>query len=242
MKTTPVTGSTSRLFSLASGLLLLLGAACTELPAPAPSPVPPASNTPQGIVNFAAVVARVEPVAEQVCRQRAKPGTNCNFLIYVDNDPKKPPNAFQTRDKAGRPQIGMTIALIKMMRNNDELAFVLGHEASHHVLGHIDQTVEQAVAGAIVGGILATISGGDQAAVEVAQRTGATLGARRYSKNFELEADSLGTVIAFRSGFDPLRGAEFFTRLPDPGNAFLGSHPPNSARIATVRKTAASLQ
>jgi hypothetical protein len=32
------------------------------------------------------------------------------------------------------------------------------------------------------------------------------VGARRYSKAFELEADALGTVIAARAGYDPLRG------------------------------------
>lgn len=41
--------------------------------------------------------------------------------------------------------------------------------------------------------------------------------------------------------YDPLRGAEFFTRIPDPGNRFLGTHPPNAARLETVRRTAAAL-
>ncbi|MGB0799102.1 MAG: peptidase M48, partial [Planktomarina sp.] len=30
-------------------------------------------------------------------------------------------------------------------------------------------------------------------------------------------------------------GAAYFTRIPDPGNRFLGTHPPNGARITTVR-------
>ncbi|HAB36898.1 MAG TPA: peptidase M48, partial [Rhodobacteraceae bacterium] len=33
----------------------------------------------------------------------------------------------------------------------------------------------------------------------------------------------------------------FFNRIPDPGNRFLGTHPPNSQRIATVERTAAGL-
>ena len=57
----------------------------------------------------------------------------------------------------------------------------------------------------------------------------------------ELEADALGTIIAHEAGFDPLRGAAFFERIPDPGNQFLGTHPPNAARIETVRRVAASL-
>ena len=88
---------------------------------------------------------------------------------------------------------------------------------------------------------LATLSGGGSDAVRNAQRLGAQVGARTYSKEFELEADALGTIITSRAGYDPLRGAEFFTRIPDPGDKFLGTHPPNAERIATVRRTAAGL-
>ena len=54
-------------------------------------------------------------------------------------------------------------------------------------------------------------------------------------------ADKLGTIITHKAGYNPVRGAEFFTRIADPGNRFLGTHPPNAARIDTVRQTAATL-
>ena len=38
------------------------------------------------------------------------------------------------------------------------------------------------------------------------------------------------------AGYDPVRGAAYFTRIPDPGNKFLGTHPPNASRIETVRQ------
>ena len=79
-------------------------------------------------------------------------------------------------------------------------------------------------------------------AINQAQRLGAAVGARRYSQDFELEADRLGTEIAFDAGFDPERGALFFDRLPDPGNTFLGSHPPNAAREQAVEETLARLR
>ncbi|MDZ4136092.1 MAG: M48 family metalloprotease, partial [Paracoccaceae bacterium] len=68
------------------------------------------------------------------------------------------------------------------------------------------------------------------------------VGARRYSKGFELEADALGAEIALRAGLDPVRGAQFFARIPDPGDAFLGTHPPNADRMATVRAAVAHLR
>ncbi|MEL7094470.1 MAG: M48 family metalloprotease, partial [Pseudomonadota bacterium] len=78
-------------------------------------------------------------------------------------------------------------------------------------------------------------------AVQSAANVGATVGARTYSKDFELEADATGTVIAKQAGYNPVRGAEYFNRIPDPGDVFLGTHPPNAQRVAIVKKTAAGL-
>ncbi|QFT59018.1 Peptidase family M48 [Sulfitobacter sp. THAF37] len=214
----------------------------TPLPAPnGPAPTPSVRmSSDQAARSFVQVVQTVEPVAEQECRARTT-GVNCDFNIAVDDRPGQPANAFQTLDKQGRPVIFFTLGLIADARNADELAFVLGHEAAHHIAGHINRQQQNAVAGAVIFAGLATLSGGNAEAVQNAQRLGAEVGARRYSKDFELEADQLGTIITARAGYDPLRGAEFFTRIPDPGDKFLGTHPPNAARIAVVRRTVAGL-
>jgi predicted Zn-dependent protease len=115
----------------------------------------------------------------------------------------------------------------------------MGHETAHHILGHIPMTQENATTGALVAGVLAAIGGADEATIRSAQDIGATVGARRFSKDFELQADALGARIALEAGFDPLAGAAFFTRLPDPGDRFLGSHPPNAERLAVVRRAVA---
>lgn len=231
------------LIALTFGLL----AACDVVVAtPGPAPAARAPETAvrrdasRSVENFVAVVRRVEPVAEQVCRQRLRRG-DCDLRIVVDNRPGAPPNAFQTLDRSGRPVIGFTLALIADARNQDELAFILGHEAAHHIEGHIPQTQRSAQQGALVGGLLGVLGGFDDQGVDTITRIGASVGARRFSKEFELDADVLGTVIAARAGYDPVRGAEFFSRIPDPGDRFLGTHPPNADRIAAVRRTAAGL-
>ena len=225
-------------------------AGCAEtvvLPAPEAAPLSaqlrlaPQLPPREAAANFVTAVERVEPVAETFCRAHTR-SLPCDFRIVIDDRPGQPPNAFQTLDRAGRPVIGMTLPLIAGARNVDEIAFVVGHEAAHHILGHIPQQQDSAAAGAILAGVLATLGGADDAAVRAAQDAGATLGARRYSQAFELQADALGTEIAFRAGFDPERGARFFDRLGDPGNRFLGTHPPNAARKATVQRVAASLR
>lgn len=227
-------------------LLATLGG-CTVAPMPQPQkpqtpvaqPAPQASRAPAGPASFKAVASRVEPVAERICLQNGV--ANCDFLIILDNRPGVAPNAYQTLDDYGRPVLIVTGPLLREMRNADELAFVLGHEAAHHIAGHIPKTQQSAVLGAVLLGTVAGMGGGNAAAIEAAQNIGASVGSRTFSKSFELEADSLGTVIAWNAGYDPVRGADFFARIPDPGDQFLGSHPPNADRQKVVQATAAKL-
>ncbi|MBA3909731.1 MAG: peptidase M48 [Rhodobacter sp.] len=229
-------------FPLIAALVLLLGGCVTTFPAPPDAaPAQPSGQQPAhtAALTFLQVVAAVEPVAEDVCRRRGVART-CDFRIVVDDRPGQPPNAFQTVDSRGRPVVGFTLALIADARNADELAFVLGHEAAHHIAGHIPRRHDQAKAGALLAGVLAQVNGLSPEEVREAQNLGAEVAARSYSKEFELEADALGAEIALIAGYDPILGTGFFDRLPDPGDRFLGSHPPNAQRkaqvVATVRR------
>lgn len=225
-------------------LLLALGGCVASYPAPPALPPAPAGQVQPARAaaeTFLTVLGRVEPVAESFCRQRSV-SANCDFRIVVDDRPGQPPNAFQTLDRTGRPVIGFTLALIADARNPDELAFVLGHEAAHHIAGHIPKRNDQALSGALLAGVLAQASGLSPDEIRAAQNMGAEVAARSYSKEFELEADALGAEIAFAAGYDPVRGSGFFDRLPDPGDKFLGSHPPNAQRKALVVATVRRLQ
>ncbi|MCB1398664.1 MAG: M48 family metallopeptidase [Rhodobacteraceae bacterium] len=225
-------------------------AACEVAPAPS---TPPASARVQAAApgallepeaaaqNFIAVVRRMEPQIEAACNTRAR-GQNCDYQIVVDDRPGQSPNAFQTVDAGGRPVIGFNLALISEARNADELAFVMGHEAAHHIAGHIPRKQQDAMAGAMILGALAAASGADTGVIRSAQDIGATVGGRAKAKDYELEADRLGTVLTWEAGYDPLRGAQFFARIPDPGRTVLGSHPANALRIDIVRQTVADLR
>ena len=224
-----------------SAIALTFLAACnldTEPDAgPALEPLPMVKRTghPQGVADFRAVVARVEPVAERTCREM-RPRENCDFKIVIDPDADLPPNAYQTLDETGHPVIGFTRALLGEMMNRDELAFALSHEAAHHIEGHIPQAQVSAQTGALIGVVIGSLAGLDQGGVEVAQNIGGTVGARRFSKGFELEADALGARIAQRAGYNPRRGVLYFQDTADPGDRFLGTHPPNADRIRVVHR------
>lgn len=229
--------------------LVVLVAACDEAITTTAAPSAPASvdatqtlrTAQQSARAFVQVTRQLEPVAERECRARTR-AVNCDFRIIVDDRPDQPPNAYQTLDENKRPIIAFTPGLIVQARNADELAFVMGHEAAHHIEGHIARQRQNAAAGAVIFAGLATLGGATAQGVETATELGAQVGARSYSKDFELEADALGTIITHRAGYDPVKGAEFFRRIPDPGNKFLGTHPPNAARIEIVRRTAATLK
>ncbi len=224
-------------------IALLLVAACGGPTAPplTPEAAERRVEAERAVTTFIEVVRQVEPVAERECRARTQ-DTDCNFQILVDDRPGQPPNAFQTVDRRGRPAIIFTVSLIADARNADELAFILGHEAAHHIAGHIELVEASAEIGALVLGGLAQAAGQTRREVNEAAQLGAEVGARRFAKEFELEADRLGTVIAASAGYDPLRGAQFFARIPDPGDEFLGTHPPNAARQDAVRQTVEAIR
>jgi predicted Zn-dependent protease len=234
--------------SITLALMMALGA-CTPMVVDQPrealaiqSTIAPAQlSQRQAIENFNIAVARIEPVAEQMCRQR-NPRQNCDFQIVIDDRANQPVNAYQTLDRNGRPIIAFTVPLIADARNSDEIAFVMAHEAAHHIEGHIARQQTNAVVGAaLIGGLAGVFGATDQSTIDAATRLGASVGARTYSKDFELEADALGTRIAAAAGFDPLNGAQFFFRIPDPGDRFLGTHPANADRLRTVQRVASGL-
>lgn len=223
-----------RAFLLTFGLLLMAG--CVET-SPTQFSADTATN---GVVNFADVSRRVEAVAERECRARLR-GVNCDFVVLIETDPRAGLNAFQTIDRNGRPIILVTTELIEAVRNPDELALVIGHEAAHHIWQHIPEQMDAARRGALVFGVIAQLGGADEAAVQEAAQMGAAVGVQRYSQEHELEADQLGTIIAAGAGYDPILGSRFFNRLPDPGNRLYSSHPPNAQRQAMIRRTAEAL-
>lgn len=223
-----------------SGCVETTGSAVSTAPSGPTTRSPAVASSDPAVQRYNRVLARMESVSERSCQRRVRSGVNCDFKVVLETDPDKPANAYQSLERDGRPVITFTVALLKDMQNDHEAAFVFGHEAAHHIAGHIPQMQQTATLGAVVGGGLAVLLGGSQSAVDLGTNLGGTVGARAYSKDHELEADALGARITHDAGYDPVIGAAFFERIPDPGNVFLGTHPPNAERIATVRRAAAN--
>lgn len=100
--------------------------------------------------------------------------------------------------------------LIDEAESEDELAFVLGHELGHSLLKHASRrAADTSTTLANLAEIVAALGGGStkDGAEAIAQALTAS-----YSQDDEREADALAVAISRRAGFDPLRGADFFTR------------------------------
>ncbi len=223
-------------------IIFLLLASCTAVETPNLStsrPAPTATRSPQQAVDaYLRVGSRIERVAEQVCRQKnpSRPSTYCDFQLKVDTSETNVPNAFQTIGQDGRPIIAFNIAMLATVQNDDEIAFILGHEAGHQIANHLVRTNTNANLGALLLGGLLAASGADATSIQEAQNIGGSIGARAYSQSHELEADVLGTYVAEMAGYNPGIGARSFARFAG-GGGFLSTHPPSQQRIAAVNRT-----
>ena len=167
-------------------LLLLFLAACDVVVSPAPTgPTGDGEalvrSPAQATASFRRSVGRIEPIAEQICRDqnRAFPPIACDFDFRITADPRLGKNAFQTIDRSGRPRVTFTLSLLQSLRNDDEVAFILGHETSHQIARHIQKsTAQQRIGAALLGGLVASTGQASSLDVNRAANLGAMIGSR----------------------------------------------------------------
>lgn len=232
-------------------IVFCLLTACVAVPPsqnPTPQQGPQAQQIPtqrvsrssqQLVENYQRIGRQIEAVAEPLCRQKnpTRPAKYCDFQVRIDTSRTNAPNAFQTIGKDGRPIIAFNIPMLATVKNNHEIAFILGHEAGHQISSHIVQASTNANIGALVLGGIFALSGASASSVVEAQNLGGTIGARAYSQTHELEADVVGTYVAHLAGYDPVIGARSFSRIGAGGGGFLSTHPPTNQRMQTVQRT-----
>jgi len=203
-----------------------------------PTNVAPAGNrsVAQGEDLMRQVAQRVEPIAENTCRiETGQSGDYCDFRFQIAAGDQ--PNAFQTFQD-GHPIIVFNEAMLRTVRNANEVAFIMSHEAGHHIAGHLQRKQQQAGLAGLAGAlVLGSLGGNAQAGADIGQQ----IGGRAYSQSFELEADVLGTYIAELAGYDPVDGAASFARFAGSSSA-LASHPPGAQRYGTVVATAQRIE
>jgi beta-barrel assembly-enhancing protease len=140
--------------------------------------------------------------------------------------------------------------MIQAARNEGEVASVMAHELSHVALRHGSAQATKSTKyeiGALAGAVIGAIIGGNVGGV-VAQGTQFGLGTAflRFSREYERQADLLGSHIMARAGYDPRDMASMFKTIEKAGGpsgpAWLSDHPNPGDRAAAITREAQFLQ
>jgi peptidase M48-like protein len=140
--------------------------------------------------------------------------------------------------------------MIEKAHNEGEIAGVMAHELSHVVLRHGTAQATKATkyeVGEIIGAVVGAIIGGRVGNV-VAQGTQFGLGTAflRFSREYERQADILGTHIMAEAGYDPRDMANVFRTIEKEsgpgGPQWLSDHPNPGNRYDYINREAQLLR
>jgi hypothetical protein len=136
--------------------------------------------------------------------------------------------------------------MIAVAHSQGEVAGVMAHELSHVALRHGTAQATKAPKyeiGTLLGAVVGSIIGGDVGSA-VAQGTQFGLGTAflRFSREFEREADLLGSHIMAAAGYDPREMASMFETIEKQGGSggpqWLSDHPDPGDRAASITREA----
>lgn len=140
-------------------------------------------------------------------------------------------------------KIGVHTGLLKVARNQDQLAVVIGHEVAHVLAGHSNERASTHLA---TQGALEALNALSGPASAAKSRTLAVLGVGAqvgvllpFSRAQETEADVLGLDLMARAGFDPRQGPVLWQNMAQTGGQppeLLSTHPSSGTRIANLNE------
>jgi hypothetical protein len=140
--------------------------------------------------------------------------------------------------------------MMEKAHNDGEIAGVMAHELSHVALRHGTAQATKATPyeiGTIAGAVLGAIVGGRTGSV-IAQGTQFGLGTAflRFSREYEKQADILGTHIMARAGYDPRDMANVFKTIEKESGAggpqWMSDHPNPGNRYEYITREAQALR
>lgn len=166
-----------------------------------------------------------------------------SWQIGVFNDDS--PNAFALPGN----KMGIHTGMLKLAKNQDQIAAVIGHEIGHVLSQHGNERMSQNLVTQL--GIQATaISlGRDRVQDQLilgALGIGVQLGVLLpFSRTHEREADRLGLQYMAAAGFDPRQAAELWRLMSVAAGGksapeFLSTHPSSESRIKDLEQRAQS--
>ncbi len=173
----------------------------------------------------------VRCVAAAITGQVRDPEAPKQWEVIVFQDDT--PNAFAL--PGGK--IGVHTGILKIAKNQDQLATVLGHEVAHVLAQHANERVsQQLVTGVLMEAAGQTLDPTLVAALGMGAQVGVLL---PFSRTQESEADLLGLDLMAGAGFDPRESTKFWKNMEAAGGGktpeFLSTHPSDQTRAAALQ-------
>jgi len=175
----------------------------------------------------------VKKVGQKIVNNSIAKQTPYRYDYHLLRDPQTV-NAFALPGG----QVFVTYGLFKLLKTEDQLAGVLGHETGHVVGRHsAEQMAKQELTQGILTGIMAGTNPTD---AQMASMVAHTIN-MKYGRTDELEADRLGVKFMMDAGYNPEAMIELM-KILDASNhgqdppEFQSTHPSGPHRIAEIKK------
>jgi predicted Zn-dependent protease len=190
------------------------------------------------IIHSSPYYATLNPIAKQIKRV-ADPQYFHPFEFILVHETQ--PNAFAVPGG----NVYVTDALMRFVRNREELAAVLCHETSHtihHDVLHLYQKQQTAARNYTIGDILINLATGGRAGnvVDTLASVGFNLQTTTYSRDVESAADAKGARTCAAAGSNPwglIWVFQAFEKADTGGQMeMLADHPTNQHRIDDLRR------
>lgn len=181
-----------------------------------------------------ALIRYINLIGKGIAANAGRPELNFTFAI-LDSETV---NAFATPGG----YIFVTKGALRLMRDESELAAVLGHEIGHVVAKHIvnelrirAEDTEGLASAGMVSGATDPIRLALQQMVDKAVEI---LFERGYQRKDEFESDRIGSTLVAMAGYDPTALRRYLLRMDEKkGEATTDvhrTHPPNGERVAAI--------
>ena len=193
-----------------------------------------------GGVSRSPMADRVRQIGERVVQGSTAGRTPYKYNFYLLAD-RRTVNAFALPGG----QVFITEALLSLLKTEDQVACVLGHEIGHVLARHsAEQLAKSQLTQQIIGAV--AVGSGSYDATQLANLAGQLIN-MRYGREDELQADALGLRLAKEAGYDPramisvmevLEKATAGARQPE----FASTHPSPANRIQRIKEELEKMQ
>lgn len=185
-----------------------------------------------GVVQDPAVHKYVTLVGTTLARLSERPKLPWTFIV-LDTDGV---NAFASPGGI----VHVTRGALGLIRNEAELAAVLGHEIGHIAHKHTVNAIKKGKAVEI--GTSETLSGRAPFLDKIANKAYEMILENKFDRGDEIDSDKVSVSLAEKAGYGPGKLADFLTLLAErnkdqpASNGLFASHPEMKERIQTVVK------